>query len=158
MLVIQFHSSDRLLGLPPDCDYHIANQLNHALLRLVTYSLFTKKWTLRYVFCCSVDSPRSNAGQTVLALDPHMNEMMEKAGRKMNLQVLPLMLFLGASIWHDSYCNGLQGHYVGVPEGRAERLFGPVDIEGHKGTDQLYYVVVRCLFQDHVLVNNLPIL
>ncbi|ELR11467.1 uncharacterized protein ACA1_122080 [Acanthamoeba castellanii str. Neff] len=60
-----------------------------------------------------------DAGQTVYADDPRLNEMMEQAGRKMKLQ----------------------GHYVGVPGGMRRKLYAPVDIEGHKGLDGRYYVV-----------------
>jgi hypothetical protein len=32
---------------------------------------------------------------------------------------------------------------VGLPGGVSKKLFAPVDIEGHLGTDGRYYVVVR---------------
>jgi hypothetical protein len=34
---------------------------------------------------------------------------------------------------------------VGTPEGLGKKIYGPVDIEGHKGTDDRYYVVVPWL-------------
>jgi hypothetical protein len=42
--------------------------------------------------------------------------------------------------------NTKKGHYVGLPGAVSKKLFAPVDIEGHLGTDGRYYVVVRaCL-------------
>ena len=63
---------------------------------------------------------------------------MRQAGRKMNLRVH--ICFLIYSAIAKSFST--QGHRVGM-HGKLTKLHAPVDIEGHKGSDGLYYVVVR---------------
>ncbi len=69
---------------------------------------------------------------------------MKKAGRKMHLQVRSLStLALQPPRLRDSLSTPTKGHYVGLPGAASKKLFAPVDIEGHLGTDGRYYVVVR---------------
>jgi hypothetical protein len=59
----------------------------------------------------------SDAGQTVLKSDPILNEKMKLAANKLNLK----------------------GHKAGIKQVR--KIYGPTDIEGHKGNDGNYYVI-----------------
>jgi hypothetical protein len=71
--------------------------------------------------------------------------MMKKAGKKMHLQVTLIFRVRTVALAKVSLALScaLQGHYVGLPGGVSKKLFAPVDIEGHLGTDGRYYVVVR---------------
>lgn len=71
--------------------------------------------------------------------------MMKKAGKKMHLQVRTSLstLALQPPRLRASLSTPTKGHYVGLPGAVSKKLFAPVDIEGHLGTDGRYYVVVR---------------
>ncbi|PRP86402.1 hypothetical protein PROFUN_05321 [Planoprotostelium fungivorum] len=60
-----------------------------------------------------------DGGKTVHASDPKMNELMQQAGRKMNLS----------------------GHVTGSARDPKKIIYGPGDIEGHRGHDGRYYVL-----------------
>ena len=60
----------------------------------------------------------SDAGNTVHTDDPAFNALMEQIGGRLNLK----------------------GHLVG-PESSPSEVFGPCDIEGHKGSDGRYYLL-----------------
>ena len=60
----------------------------------------------------------SDGGNRVYNIDTTLSKLMEKAGKRMNLK----------------------GHYTGLGRNR-QLLFGPVDIEGHLGSDDRFYVL-----------------
>ena len=91
--------------------------LNVPLISLITYRGFT----IVAIALIPVDKSTllygcADGGRTVHVDDPQLNELMETAGRRMNLKP----------------------HLVGRT---AVSIIGPGDIEGHKGHDGAYYVL-----------------